>query len=88
MLTESEAQALRSLESQVEENLRKIEELQTENFYLNGRIEDIREQADAEECPGHESTSGPIGNIVFCDGSCQVDFSIPGESPDPYWMNP
>lgn len=22
------------------------------------------------ECPGHESTDGPIGNVVFCDGTC------------------
>lgn len=23
-----------------------------------------------EECEGHESTDGPIGNVVYCDGSC------------------
>lgn len=22
------------------------------------------------ECEGHESTDGPIGNVVYCDGSC------------------
>lgn len=27
---------------------------------------------DASECPGHETTSGPIGSTVFCDGTCQV----------------
>lgn len=25
---------------------------------------------EAEECQGHESTDGPIGNVVYCDGSC------------------
>lgn len=24
------------------------------------------------ECEGHESTSGPIGNVIYCDGSCIV----------------
>lgn len=23
------------------------------------------------ECEGHESTDGPIGNVVFCDGTCK-----------------
>jgi hypothetical protein len=23
------------------------------------------------ECKGHESTNGPIGNVVYCDGSCR-----------------
>lgn len=23
-------------------------------------------------CPGHPSTTGPIGNVVYCDGSCVV----------------
>jgi hypothetical protein len=23
------------------------------------------------DCPGHESTDGPIGNTIYCDGSCQ-----------------
>jgi hypothetical protein len=23
------------------------------------------------ECEGHESTDGPIGNVVYCDGTCQ-----------------
>ena len=22
-------------------------------------------------CRGHESTNGPIGNVVYCDGSCR-----------------
>lgn len=32
------------------------------------------DDADAEddtECEGHESTDGPIGNVVFCDGTCR-----------------
>lgn len=24
------------------------------------------------ECLGHESTNGPIGNVVYCDGSCRA----------------
>lgn len=24
-----------------------------------------------EECEGHESTSGPIGNVTYCDGTCK-----------------
>jgi hypothetical protein len=24
------------------------------------------------ECEGHESLSGPIGNVTYCDGTCQV----------------
>lgn len=25
---------------------------------------------DEDECPGHETTDGPIGSTVYCDGSC------------------
>lgn len=24
-----------------------------------------------EGCDGHESTDGPIGNVLFCDGTCR-----------------
>ncbi len=24
------------------------------------------------ECPGHESTNGPAGISVYCDGTCQI----------------
>ena len=26
---------------------------------------------DDSECEGHESLDGPIGNVVYCDGSCR-----------------
>lgn len=26
----------------------------------------------SSECDGHESTSGPIGNVIYCDGSCRT----------------
>jgi hypothetical protein len=25
----------------------------------------------ARECRGHETTNGPIGSTVYCDGSCR-----------------
>lgn len=27
--------------------------------------------AALNECQGHESTDGPIGNVTYCDGSCR-----------------
>jgi hypothetical protein len=30
------------------------------------------EHKDKTDCPGHESTAGPIGNVTYCDGSCQL----------------
>lgn len=24
-----------------------------------------------EECEGHESTEGPIGSTIYCDGTCR-----------------
>lgn len=26
---------------------------------------------DEGDCEGHESTAGPIGNVIYCDGSCK-----------------
>jgi hypothetical protein len=42
--------------------------------FYEGKVVDNRpvEISDREAaCGGHESTSGPIGNVTFCDGSCQ-----------------
>lgn len=36
-----------------------------------GRVDEI-----VTECDGHESTSGPIGNVVYCDGSCRDDLFV------------
>ncbi len=37
-------------------------------------VQQQRDNADddgPDECEGHESTDGPIGNVVFCDGTCK-----------------
>lgn len=34
------------------------------------RTPETDEDDEPETCPGHESTSGPIGNVTFCDGTC------------------
>lgn len=34
-------------------------------------VDDGQPWDEEKHCPGHESTDGPIGNVVYCDGSCQ-----------------
>lgn len=38
----------------------------------NKAIREERKAAAAAECKGHESTKGPIGNTVYCDGTCKA----------------
>lgn len=32
---------------------------------------DYDDYDDENECEGHPSTNGPIGNVVYCDGTCR-----------------
>ncbi len=47
-----------------------------DHFFRTGEIPEpwaaiAPEPVDEPECRGHESTDGPIGNTVYCDGTCR-----------------
>jgi len=42
----------------------------TEAAFKTLGIEVEDDPADVIPCEGHETTDGPIGNVVYCDGSC------------------
>ena len=44
--------------------------IKIENAYEDGHASSTTVTVDDPVCPGHESTSGPIGVSVYCDGSC------------------
>ena len=70
------------------------EECQCSTCWSDERIAALRghnpdDAADAVhaqlECLGHETTEGPIGQTVYCDGTCRtcgVDLSRSGHAPD------
>lgn len=41
---------------------------------LAATIQKIEAEAEPLECDEHESYEGPIGNTVYCDGSCRAGF--------------
>jgi hypothetical protein len=46
-----------------------IARMQASHIELNFAITP-EDHAEYETCEGHESTSGPIGNVIYCDGTC------------------
>lgn len=60
-------------DAQLDEAMREIEA--ERDAHASGSVEPPKggwlSMVGVRHCLGHESTEGPIGNVVFCDGSCR-----------------